>query len=171
MSIGFREVRDGRPYLVFERRFTAPIGDVWACLTESERLGRWFGTWTGDPATGRVRVAWTAEEGAPESDYQIEVCEPPRRLRLHNVDDDPTRVWTLDLDLTESAGVTLLRFAQAVDPHVDVADVGPGWQYYLKRLEVAAAGGDADSVTWGEGWTSLGEQYARAFGAAATEPH
>lgn len=166
MNTGLREVRDNQPYLVFERRFQAPIADVWAAITESERLGRWFGTWTGDPGSGRIRVRLTAEEGNPEDDYAIEVCDPPRRLRLHNVNDEPAQVWTLDLGLTESAGVTLLRFAQLVEPHVNVADVGPGWQYYLDRLDVAAAGGDASSITWGAHYTELGEQYARAFGGS-----
>ena len=34
------------------RTFHAPIDDVWAAVTEPERLARWLGTWTGDPATG-----------------------------------------------------------------------------------------------------------------------
>ena len=37
-------------YVVFERTFRAPIDDVWAAVTEPERLERWIGTWTGDPA-------------------------------------------------------------------------------------------------------------------------
>lgn len=165
MNTGFRETRHGQPYLVFERRYHAPIADVWASLTESERLGRWIGTWTGDPSTGRVRLRLTAEEGAPEEDYQIEVCEPPQRLRVHNVNDDRAQVWTLDLELSESSGVTLLRFAQLVESHVNVADVGPGWQYYLDRLDAAESGGDADTITWGEQYTDLGEHYAKQFGS------
>ena len=36
--------------------FHAPIEDVWAAVTEPERLARWIGTWTGDPATGTRAV-------------------------------------------------------------------------------------------------------------------
>lgn len=32
--------------LVFERTFHAPIEDVWAAVTESDRLARWIGVWT-----------------------------------------------------------------------------------------------------------------------------
>ena len=45
--------------LVQTRTFAAPIEDVWAAITEPERLARWIGTWTGDPASGRVRFAMT----------------------------------------------------------------------------------------------------------------
>ena len=40
------ERRRGRPSLVFERTFRAPIEDVWAAVTESDRLARWIGEWT-----------------------------------------------------------------------------------------------------------------------------
>ena len=163
MSTGFREVRDGQPHLVYERRFTAPITDVWDSITESERLGRWFGTWTGDPASGRVKVSWTAEEGAPDETYVIEACEPPRRLRVRSENSDPSKVWTLDLALAEDAGVTTLRFAQVVDPTLDVVDVGPGWQYYLDRHGVAMSGGDPNTITW-EGYDQYGSHYAKEFG-------
>lgn len=163
MTTGFRELRDGVPYLVFERRYRAPIIDVWDSITESERLGRWFGTWSGDPTSGRVTVVWTAEEGQPASDYEIEICDAPRRLRVHSVGDDTAEIWTLDLALSEAVGVTTLRFAQLVEPHVNVADVGPGWQYYLDRLDAARSGLDASTVSWGEEYLRLGERYAEEF--------
>ena len=56
---------DGRT-LVLSRTFTAAVEEVWASVTESERLGRWFGTWTGDPTSGSVMVTMNAEpESAP----------------------------------------------------------------------------------------------------------
>ena len=45
---GRREDRDGTTYVVFERTFRAPIADVWAAVTESDRLGRWIGIWGED---------------------------------------------------------------------------------------------------------------------------
>ena len=44
---------DGRD-LVIRRTFRAPIEDVWASVTESERTARWFGSWTGEPGPGRT---------------------------------------------------------------------------------------------------------------------
>ena len=39
------ETRDGERVLVLTRHFTAPIDDVWAAVTESDRLSRWIGRW------------------------------------------------------------------------------------------------------------------------------
>lgn len=36
--------------LVVSRTFRAPIEDVWASVTESDRTARWFGAWQGDAA-------------------------------------------------------------------------------------------------------------------------
>lgn len=46
-------LEDGGRTLVLTRRFSARIDDVWASITDPERLSRWFGTWSGDPSTGR----------------------------------------------------------------------------------------------------------------------
>ena len=75
---GRLEQRDGTRYVVLERRFRAPIEDVWAAVTERERLERWIGTYTGDPATGAVMFRMTAEsEEAPEERMAIDSCVPP----------------------------------------------------------------------------------------------
>ena len=163
MTTGFREYRDGTTYLVFHRSFTAPIADVWDSIVDPERLNRWFGRWTGDPASGTVQIEWTAEEGSPVATYAIEVCEPPTRLRLHSVHDDPAEVWTLDLGLSEADGVTTLAFAQLVDDPAVVTDIGPGWQYYLDRFEVARSGGDANTVRWGDDYLKYAAHYAKEF--------
>jgi uncharacterized protein YndB with AHSA1/START domain len=42
--------------LVLIRRFRAPIEDVWASITESDRTARWFASWTGDAAPGAGRL-------------------------------------------------------------------------------------------------------------------
>ena len=73
--------RDGVRRLVIDREFRAPIEDVWAAVTESDRLERWIGTWTGDPASGAVLFRMTAEgDDAAAEDMEIRECDPPRRL-------------------------------------------------------------------------------------------
>src|SRR5690606_32903031 len=85
---GRPETRKGQDYLVLPRTLAASVDDVWAAITEPERLGRWFGTWTGDPATGQVRVRWDFEEEMADETYAIDACEAPHHLRLHNVNED-----------------------------------------------------------------------------------
>lgn len=137
------EQRDGVHVLVQTREFRAPIEDVWAAVTEPERLARWIGTWTGDPESGSVRFAMTFE-GQEEGDTMtIRVCEPPYRLHVTSqVGDDQ---WLLELDLTHADGVTTLTFTQPGLP-VDMAGaVAAGWDYYLDRLVDTMSGTDPAS--------------------------
>ena len=164
MITGAREMRDGQEHLVLTRTFAAPIADVWAAITDSERLGRWFCTWTGDPASGLVDVTWAFEDEMPVEPYAIDECHPPHHLRVHNVHDDPAQVWTLDARLHEENGRTLLTFAQVLTGAHPVSDVGPGWEYYLDRLVDSVRTGAVSQVQWSD-YEELGGEYAAAFGA------
>ena len=138
---GTIEQRDGEYVLVKTRTFDAPIEDVWAAVTEPERLARWIGTWTGDPTSGNVqfRMLFEGEDHAGE-DMEIRVCEPPRRLHLTSRVGE--EVWLLELDLTHADGVTTLTFSQPRITEEQVAGVGPGWDYYLDRLVDVETGAD-----------------------------
>jgi len=145
---GRREVREGTDYIVLTRTFRAPIQDVWAAVTEPQRLERWIGTWTGDPESGEVTFRMTAEgEDVEPETYRIEVCDPPRRLRTNSLTQGPEgQEWLLDLQLSEDDGTTTLTFAQAVTDPAVVAEVGPGWEYYLDRLVAAQAGDEVGAI-------------------------
>jgi uncharacterized protein YndB with AHSA1/START domain len=126
--------------LVLRRTFQAPAADVWASTTESERLGRWFGTWTGEPGAGStVLVQMTAEGDVPPEPVHILECDPPARLVV-DVPQPAGPPWHLAVDLAEDGGTTTLTFTQRLDEGIDVADVGPGWEYYLDRLVASRAG-------------------------------
>jgi uncharacterized protein YndB with AHSA1/START domain len=130
---------DGRD-LVIRRTFRAPIEDVWASVTESERTARWFGSWTGEPGPGKtILCTMTFEPGAEPAPMTIVACEPPRHLALSAV--NPYGSWHLELHLTEAAGVTELRFVQHLGEKTSVGDVGPGWEYYLDNLVASRDGG------------------------------
>jgi len=161
---GRRELRDGTSYLTYTRTFTAPIADVWAAVTEPERLERWIGTWSGDPASGEVAFRMTAEgEDVAAERYTIDACEPPRRLVTRSQPDGNGVVWQLELDLAESAGVTTLNFAQVMaDP--DMAEnVGPGWDFYLDRLVAAESGRAVADIEWDDYYPAQSDFYRSAF--------
>jgi len=131
---------DGRD-LVLTRRFRAPVDDVWASITESDRTGRWFATWTGEPGPGRtIRYRLAFEDDAPEGDMVIDACEPPHHLAVSTVDDYGT--WRLEAWLEEVDGTTELTFVHHLDADADPGSVGPGWEYYLDRL-IASRDGTA----------------------------
>jgi uncharacterized protein YndB with AHSA1/START domain len=126
--------------LVIVRTFRAPIEDVWASITESERTARWWGPWTGEPGAGRtIRYTMAFEAEGPASEMLIEACEPPRHLSVRAINDYGD--WRLEAHLSESDGVTELRFTQHLDDKTNIGDVGPGWEYYLDNL-VASRTGD-----------------------------
>lgn len=130
--------------LTLTREFCAPIEDVWASVTEPDRLARWIGTFTGDPRSGRVEFQMTAEEGAPSEDMEIRECVPPYVLKVTAHAGESH--WHLDLSLEELEGVTTLTFVQPdIDP-VAAESVGPGWEFYLDRLVAAEGGGDVDAI-------------------------
>ena len=114
-----RVAREGeRVVLTLTREFRAPIEDVWAAVTESDRLARWIGTWIGDPSSGHVGFTMTAEGATEPDDMEIRECVPPRLLRLTS-----HLGWHLDLHLAEEDGVTTLTFTQ---PDIDPVEAGPG---------------------------------------------
>jgi uncharacterized protein YndB with AHSA1/START domain len=126
--------------LVIVRTFRAPIEDVWASITEPERTARWWGPWTGEPGPGRtIRYTMAFEAEGPASEMLIEACEPPRHLAVRAINDYGD--WRLEAHLSESGGVTEMRFTQHLDAETNVGDVGPGWEYYLDNL-VASRTGD-----------------------------
>ena len=129
--------------LVLTRTFRAPIDDVWASVTESERTARWFGPWKGQAGPGRkiqynMAFEQQPEDGPQWSEMTIEACEAPRLLELSAVDDYGS--WYLVLELSEAKGVTELRFTQRLDDKTDVSGVGPGWEYYLDMLVASRDG-------------------------------
>ncbi|CAN5472834.1 hypothetical protein BH23CHL4_BH23CHL4_20620 [soil metagenome] len=132
---------DGRTLLI-TRTFRAPIEDVWASLTESERTARWIGPWTGEGRVGgTVMVQMTEEEGAEPSAGVIRACDPPRSFSL-DLDSGEAGSWSVAVELTEDAGITTLELKHHLYDTDDVSSIGPGWEYYLDRLVAAETGGE-----------------------------
>jgi uncharacterized protein YndB with AHSA1/START domain len=128
--------------LVLTRTFQAPVDDVWASLTDSERTARWFGPWKGEAAPGgTIQVQMVQEESQPWMDMTIDACEPPRRLALSSVGEYGS--WHLDMVLVENDGVTELRFTQHMTDTDGVGEIGPGWEFYLDALVASRDGGPA----------------------------
>ena len=117
--------------LVLERVLPGSIDDGWASITESDRLARWFCTWTGEPRVGAtVELTLVAEEGDATSQAEILACEPPTHLAVSTHDQGGT--WLLEATLTPiDANHTRLRFVHHLDEKAKSEEVGPGWEYYL----------------------------------------
>ena len=131
--------------LVLTRTFRAPIDDVWASLTEPGRTARWFGPWKGDGRPGgAIQVQMIQEEGDPWMDMTVEDCDAPRRLAVSSPGEHG---WRMTLELTESAGVTELRFTHHLTDPAPAGDYGPGWEFYLDALVASRDGTPAPVFT------------------------
>lgn len=126
--------------LILTRTYRAPLGDVWASVTEPERTARWFGPWRGDAAPGRtVEVQLVFEESAPWYPMRIDACEPPHRLAVST--DDTAGAWSLELRLAETDGTTELLLVHHLTSTEQLGEIGPGWEYYLDLLTAARTDG------------------------------
>ena len=155
---------EGRPTLVITREFAAPIEDVWASVTEPNRMERWIGTFSGDPASGSVQFRMTAEGAdAPAEEVEILACEPPRLLDV--ITRTPDGQWHLRVALSEEDGRTVLTFTQPqIDP-VEAESVGPGWEFYLDRLVAAETGGDVAAIDFERDYyPAMVDHYRAALG-------
>jgi uncharacterized protein YndB with AHSA1/START domain len=123
--------------LQFVRSYDAPIEDVWSAVTEPERMARWFGGWSGDPATGQVQFEMPMKDGSRTEPVTIDACEPPRTLAVTIA--TPDGPWPLNLTLTSEGDRTVLHFMHRLNEPYDASGVGPGWQYYLDRLGAVLA--------------------------------
>lgn len=128
--------------LVLRREYPDPIEDVWAAFTDSERLGRWIGTYTGRGRPGgTVEFVMTGEvdaggEAAPPATVTVHECDAPRRLVV-DIPESPERSWRVEVDLTPSGTGTALVFTQDIVDGLDATDVRAGWNWYLDRLEAS----------------------------------
>jgi uncharacterized protein YndB with AHSA1/START domain len=137
---------DGTETIVLHRSFPDPIDDVWAAITESDRLARWIGRYEGAGGTGGT-VEFTVtgeldaggEEGKPET-VQIVECSPPHRLVVDMPSYDGG-VWHLAVTLTGHGSGTTLVFEQRLTAGTPAGEIEAGWRWYLDRLVASLAGG------------------------------
>ncbi|MBN1094254.1 SRPBCC family protein [Blastococcus sp. TML/M2B] len=152
---------DGRQRLEFRREWPDPIEDVWAALTEPDRLVRWIGTFEGERAVGATGTFTMTHEAEPAGEpMRILECDPPRRLVVEWVQQD-SDAWRVDLDLTREGDRTVLRFVQVFGPDADVVDYAMGWHWYLDKFgaEVEGTSGPGD---WDTFLAATGPAYGRA---------
>jgi uncharacterized protein YndB with AHSA1/START domain len=124
-----------------EFEINAKPGDVWAAITEAERLASWF------PLTARVEpgeggtmfMAWGDEF---QGECAIEIWEPNRRLRttfMEGADGEPMRTH-VDYFLEGKGGVTTLRlvhsgFGEGAEWDRLYNGVSRGWASELRSLK------------------------------------
>jgi uncharacterized protein YndB with AHSA1/START domain len=148
--------------LQFRRSWPDPVADVWAALTEPERMLRWIGSYEGARHPGAAGTFTMTHEEQPAGEpMRIVECDPPRRLV---VEWENELAWRVELDLTEQDGRTVLLFTQLFPPGTEVTDYVLGWHWYLDKFAAEVSGGTPPG-DWDTFLAATGPAYGRGPGA------
>jgi len=132
---------------------------VWEFLVDPDKASCWWGTSVAfDPRPqGRYRVE--VSRGHIISGELLEL-DPPRRLVYSFgwergsgdlASSVPPGSSVVEIDLIPSSGGTTLRLLHRDLPSAEsVGSHDGGWEHYLARLAVAAAGGDPGPDPWAD---------------------
>ncbi len=155
----------GTGVIRIEDRFDTDIDDVWSALTDPSRLARWYGEVEGDLRSGG-QFNLHLEAAGLRAIGRVEVCEPPRRLRVTTRETDeswrqgdgvPPFDQTVEATLTAEAGRTVLVIETRGMPLDKVAFYGAGWQIHAENLASHLAGREPGDA--GERWDQLVHSY------------
>lgn len=122
---------------------------IWPFLTEVERHVEWMGTEAEiDPRPGGVYRVLVQSEHRAEGEF-VEVVPYQRVVYTFGWDQEgnPIRPGssTVEISLHPEDGKTRVRLVHRDLPADAVGDHTVGWNHYLERLSVRAAGGDPGS--------------------------
>jgi uncharacterized protein YndB with AHSA1/START domain len=125
---------------------------VWEFFVDPEKLIRWKGMNADlDPRPGGVYLCEVIPGHTARGKY-VEL-DPPRRLVFtwgwDGQEGVPPGSSTIEVELTPEGKGTSLRFVHRDLPNTEsVESHAHGWDHYLPRLEIVAAGGDPGEDPW-----------------------
>jgi uncharacterized protein YndB with AHSA1/START domain len=141
-----------------ELEIAASPETVWEFLVDPDKAKRWMGIDVSlDPHPGGVYRIEVIPGHIAAGEF-VEV-DPPRRLvytwgwEQSGGEQSPVRPGssTIEIELRPTASGTHLRFVHRDLPSAESAEShAHGWDHYLERLGIAAAGGDAGTDSWVE---------------------
>jgi uncharacterized protein YndB with AHSA1/START domain len=139
---------------VYERTLSiaASPETVWEFFVDPDKLRRWKGIDAElEPRPGGVYRCEVIPGHTALGEF-VEL-DPPRRLVFtwgwDGQEAVPPGTSTIEVELTPEGEGTSVRFVHKDLPNAEqVASHAHGWDHYLDRLEVAAAGGDPGKDPW-----------------------
>ncbi|QND54642.1 SRPBCC domain-containing protein (plasmid) [Phyllobacterium sp. 628] len=129
-----------------EIEIAAPQATVFAFLTDPDKILRWMGTKaTIEPHAGGIYLLSLNDRNTVRGQF-TEVI-PVHRLAYsfgwEERENVPPGSTLVEIDLVEKDGGTLVRFTHSGLPDAqERAEHEKGWSHYLRRLSIAAPGGD-----------------------------
>jgi uncharacterized protein YndB with AHSA1/START domain len=138
-----------------EVRIRARPETIFPFFTDPELMVRWMGTTVEvDPQPGGIYRVDVDGSHIARGEY-VEVSSPDRVVFSWGweASDSPVRPGssTVEVTLVPDGDHTIVRLVHSDLPSKDSADAhAVGWEHYLERLEIAAAGGDPGADPWAE---------------------
>jgi uncharacterized protein YndB with AHSA1/START domain len=149
--LGTLQEANGSGVVRMEDRLDAEVDDVWAALTDPNRLGRWLGDFEGELRPGgeyRTRYFASGWEGMG----RIETFEPGRHLLVLTKDaDEPDAVFdhghAFEVTLAADGDWTNIVWEERGMPADLLAPYGAGIQVHVEDLASYLAGGERCDAT------------------------
>jgi uncharacterized protein YndB with AHSA1/START domain len=138
---------------VYERTISidASPETVWEFLVDPEKLMRWKGIDAKlDPQPGGIYYCEVIPGHRARGEF-VEVDKPNRLVFTFGWDGHdavPPGSSTIEIELVTEGEGTNLRFVHNLPSDEAVASHAHGWDHYLPRLELAAAGKDPGADEW-----------------------
>jgi uncharacterized protein YndB with AHSA1/START domain len=139
---------------VYERTLSiaAKPETVWEFFVDPEKLMRWKGIKADLDAQAGGAYYCEVIPGHTARGQFVEVDRPNRLVFTWGWEGQegvPPGSSTIEVELTPDGDGTSLRFVHRDLPGAEaVASHATGWDHYLPRLEIAAAGGDPGADPW-----------------------
>jgi len=145
--LGSLQSADGVGVIRIEDRLDTGIDELWAALTDPQRLAHWYGEVEGELRVGggfRAHLHASGWEGTGH----VEECEPPRQFRVVSRDPDEPNENSTEVTLTGEGGQTKLVVEQRGLPLELIWAYGAGLQIHVEDLAAYTAGrGRVDAKT------------------------
>ena len=144
---------EGRAIIHVEDVYPTDIDDLWAAVSQPERLKRWLVTVEGDTSVGgsftaRFTSGW-------EGTGRVDVCDAPNRLVVTTFGNPDETV--MEATLTAEGASTRLVIEERGILLDDALFHGAGWQAHLEDLALYLAG--KDTSNWEDRWKELVPAY------------
>jgi uncharacterized protein YndB with AHSA1/START domain len=152
--LGWTEEVDGRGTVHVEDVYDTGIEDLWAAVTEPQRLKRWLAEVSGDLRVGGTFAArFTSSWEGPG---RVDVCDRPHRLLLTMQPGTDEEMEIEALLTAEAEGTRLVVEERGFPPGV-APDHGAGWQAHLEDLRAYLEGRPPEP--WQPRWQELRPAY------------
>ena len=148
--------------LRFERRFAAPIAEVWRRISTGDGLASWFAPATIDLRTGGSVVIHFDEEN--KMNGTILACDPPHTLEYTWKETNSDVTSRVRYELAESGNETVMTFTHSGTKAADRAGFGAGWHAGFNGLRLVLAG---ESDEGDDTFSVVMPQYTALFGGDA----